>query len=310
VLRKEFEAWLRAQSGPTGRGYSYSVIKGYPAECGWVERNLEVDLDDEYAKDGLASVLNRLAFKNGHPLESRIDGRLYNNLATYKRAVASYINYIEARDLDRATPARAGFEVAPVVPSLPDRPESARVPSGADVVRQRDAVGWAELVCRRTVSELLALHAAVAYELCERGVLRSSNGPGGDYAEFLFARAFGLTRTENSTAGYDAVDWSERRYQIKSRRLTTENTSRQLGALRRLPDQNFDYLAAVLFDKDYQVGRAAMIPHATVLKLAKFQEHTNSWTLVLDEHVWDLPDVRDVTPHLRRAAAELDMAAV
>jgi hypothetical protein len=157
-----------------------------------------------------------------------------------------------------------------------------------------------------TVSELLALHAAALDELRERNIVRSANGPGGDYAELLFSRAFGWKRLENSTAGYDAVDWSGRRYQIKSRRLSQETGSRQLSALRRLPEQNFDYLAAVLFEKDYHVNRAAMIPYATVVPMARFRQHTNSWTFLLDDRVWTLPNVQDVTQELRRTATELD----
>jgi hypothetical protein len=39
-------------------------------------------------------------------------------------------------------------------------------------------------------------------------------------------------------------------------------SSRQLGALRDLPAQGFDVLAAVLFQEDDRVLRAALIPHS------------------------------------------------
>jgi hypothetical protein len=52
------------------------------------------------------------------------------------------------------------------------------------------------------------------------------------------------------------------------------NNSRQLGALRDLPAQGFDVLAAVLFQADCRILRAALIPHARVVDLAKRVERT------------------------------------
>lgn len=42
-----------------------------------------------------------------------------------------------------------------------------------------------------TVAELLRLHAGTGDELRSREVVRSSNNPTGDYAEYLFCKAFG-----------------------------------------------------------------------------------------------------------------------
>jgi hypothetical protein len=306
MMRKDFEARLKAHP----KNYSRSVITGYPTECGWVERNLGVDLDQEYANDRLQSVLDRLKFDEGNPLCARISGNAYTNLATYRRAVTSYRNF---RDDDL----KAASEVpvysddneprtapAPPVTSAEQEDENAIVAVTVDAGAMRGDLG--ALVYNCSVSELLALHGATLDELRVRKIVRSANAPGGDYAELLFTRAFGWTRTENSVAGYDAIDWSGRRYQIKSRRLSNANGSRQLSALRRLPDQHFDYLAAVLFEKDYKVGKAAMIPHETVVSLARFQQHTNSWVFYLDDAVWQLPGIGDVTQQLRHAAAELD----
>jgi hypothetical protein len=303
MKKKEFEAWLRAHP----KGYSYSVIKGYPTECAWVEKRLQVDLDQEYTTDRMASVLDRLTLKGGEsPLRPFINGNLYNNLATYKRAAGSYIDFLEAGAPE------ATIEVSPraaPVTVWPKRQETHAVSVQAtplDIGDGQSVTGYTDLLRNCTVSQLLALHASALDELREREIVRSGNGPGGDYAELLFTRAFGWTRTENSTAGYDAVDWSDRRYQIKSRRLFDQNGSRQLSALRRLPEQHFHYLAVVLFEKDYKVSKAAMIPHETVMSLARFQQHTNSWTFFLDDNVWALPGVRDVTQDLQRVARELD----
>src|SRR5258708_5006629 len=101
----------------------------------------------------------------------------------------------------------------------------------------------------------------------------------------------------------DATDAAPVRYQIKRRRLTTHNNSRQLGALRDLSAQGFDVLAAVLFQEDYRVLKAALIPHARIGDLAKRVERTNSWRFLLRDAIWSVPDVRDATHDLRKAEA-------
>jgi hypothetical protein len=88
---------------------------------------------------------------------------------------------------------------------------------------------------------------------------------------------------------------------VGSSSLTSHNNSRQLGALRDLPAQAFDVLAAVLFQEDYRVLRAALIPHGRVLELAKRVERTDSWRFLLRDAIWSVPGVRDVTADLQRA---------
>jgi hypothetical protein len=128
--------------------------------------------------------------------------------------------------------------------------------------------------------------------------------PGGDYPELLFTEAFGWTRAKNSAPGHDAVDAAQTRFQIKSRRLHHPTTSRQLSALRNFLDAPFDFLAGVLFSKDYSVARAAIIPYNVIR--VHFSKHTNSWIFLLEDRVWNLPGVDDVAQQLRRAARSLD----
>ena len=151
-----------------------------------------------------------------------------------------------------------------------------------------------------TPTELLKLHSKVSEELRERGVVRSSNNPTGDLAEYLFCRAFGWKQAGNSHPNADATGPDGTTlYQIKGRRWTQHNKSRQLGALRGLPDGSFHFLAAVLFAPDYSVERAAIVPHATVHTNSVFVRHTNSWKFMLRDTVWTWPDVQDVTEQLR-----------
>lgn len=65
-----------------------------------------------------------------------------------------------------------------------------------------------------TVRGLLCLHAGVLDELRRREVVRSSNGPSGDYGELLFSRAFGWKLERNSTSGHDATDENGARFKL------------------------------------------------------------------------------------------------
>lgn len=113
-----------------------------------------------------------------------------------------------------------------------------------------------------SVRELLRLSAAAHGELRSRAVIRTSNATG-DYAEHLFASAFGWSLEANSNAGFDAVH-DGIRYQVKSRRVLTHNPSRQLGEFGSFEAQRFDVLAGVIFHDDYSVHRAALVPFDVV----------------------------------------------
>ena len=148
-------------------------------------------------------------------------------------------------------------------------------------------------------AELLALHAQITEELRNRGIIRSSNNPTGDLAEHLFCKAFGWNQAGNSIANLDAVGLDGTRYQIKGRRLTRHNSSRQLSAIRDLQGKHFDTLAGVLFSEDYTILRAALIPHEVMASHSTFVERTNSHRFLLRDEIWDAPDVKEVTAELR-----------
>ena len=150
-----------------------------------------------------------------------------------------------------------------------------------------------------TPPQLLALHAKLGDELRTRGITRSANNPTGDLAEYLFCKAFGWKQAGNSNANVDAIGLDGTRYQIKGRRLTKANNSRQLSAIRDLGGAHFDFLAGVLFNQDYTVLRAALIPHVVALDRATFVEHTNSHKFLLRDDIWNAAGVRDVTARLK-----------
>ena len=152
-----------------------------------------------------------------------------------------------------------------------------------------------------SVPQLLSLHAGIGEALRERGVVRSANNPTGDLAEYLFCEAFGWEQAPNSERGFNATGKDGKRYQIKGRRIHRRNKSRQLSAIRDLSGRHFDTLAAVLFDDDFRVTRAALIPFEVIERRATYVAHTNSNRFMLRDDIWDEPDVSDVTEEIRKA---------
>jgi hypothetical protein len=157
-----------------------------------------------------------------------------------------------------------------------------------------------------TAAELLRCHADIGTELRRREIVRSENITG-DMAEYLFCRAFGWTPATNSKAHFDAVDKDGIHYQIKGRRLTPANQSRELGAIRDIAGRHFNFLAGLLFDRSCDVIlRAAIIPQAVVMKHARPALRSNSHKFLLRDDIWDVPGVCDVTDKLTAAAHTLD----
>lgn len=155
-----------------------------------------------------------------------------------------------------------------------------------------------------TPDQLFGLYAELLEELARRGIVRSANNPVADYGEYLVARALALRLTDKSTTGHDAVAPDGTRYEVKSRRVTAANGSRQLGIIRNLEHRHFDFLAGVLFAADFSVLRACLIPIATLSAggVATRDGHQNGWTVHLRDGVWARHEVRDITAALRAAA--------
>jgi hypothetical protein len=153
--------------------------------------------------------------------------------------------------------------------------------------------------------DLLALFARIVDELLSQGVVRSTNNPVADYSEYLTARAFGLTLVANSSIGFDAIGDDDVRYQVKARRLTARNGSRQLGFIRGLEtdEDPFDVLVGILFNADFTVLRAATVPIEVVRARVARIDYVNAWRLVLTDAVWSVPGVEDVTDRIRAAAS-------
>lgn len=142
--------------------------------------------------------------------------------------------------------------------------------------------------------ELLRLHAAIINELKARKIVRTKNNPIGDYTEWLVAKALNLKLASNSASGYDGVDENGIKYQIKGRRITLENKSRQLSAIRKLNDKDFDYLVGVIFDQDFAILDAVVIPHGVVVEYSVYKDHVNAHILHLRGAILEDSRVRSI----------------
>lgn len=277
VTPEQREAWAaNTAAGPFNRWLDLQVRDGSGA----------FDLERLYALAERYGIRKRNEYAHLNPGQQRM------NLGNMLRRVVPESEY------------EGGTSTASVTaPSKLSPPVQAAVATEPALPDHAPAVP--ELIRTAGVRDLLLLYSQVMDELRAREVVRTSNSPVGDYGELLFAKAFGWTLESNSSAGHDATDDRGVRYQIKARRLTAANGSRQLSAIRRLNDNTFDYLAAVLLDANFKVLRAIIIPHALVAGRARRREHTNSWLFMLDDRVWLAPGVRDVTAELAVAAATL-----
>lgn len=146
----------------------------------------------------------------------------------------------------------------------------------------------------KSVKELLQLQSDVINELKRRKVVRTKNNPLGDYTEWLVAKGLGLELATNSSAGYDGIDSEGIKIQIKGRRITPDNKSRQLGAIRNLEGRDFDQLAAVIFNENYEIIDALLIPHEVIGEYAKYRNHVNAHIIHLKGPILKDPRVKDI----------------
>ena len=156
------------------------------------------------------------------------------------------------------------------------------------------------------IRQLLYDYAQLLDKLRQTEIIRTKNNPVGDYAEWLVAKTLNLELCSKSTKGHDAVDPSSKyKYEIKARRLTDDNPSRRLSAIRDLDKQHFDFLIGVLFDHDFGVIRAAQIPWVVIKNLSSHNEHSNSAIVNLSETVWDVSGVKDITALIKETERNL-----
>ena len=160
-----------------------------------------------------------------------------------------------------------------------------------------------DLLQTLTPKQLVQLTGEVIDELISRGIARTGNNPLADYTEWLVANRFGWKLAEPSVQGYDATDPATGiRYEIKGRRITPRNPSRQLSAIRAIDGQHFDFLVAIIYDGQFDVQRAMKIPRDVVQRIGRHSQHTNSVILHARESLLREAGVEDITSEFHEQA--------
>jgi hypothetical protein len=95
------------------------------------------------------------------------------------------------------------------------------------------------------------LHKNILQHLERREVCTTKDSPVGGYGGWLVARAFGGRRQGKSNKGVDVLVPGGARLQVKARWLPLERDSRQRSAIRSLDQRGFDYLVAILLDRNF-----------------------------------------------------------
>lgn len=158
---------------------------------------------------------------------------------------------------------------------------------------------------RQSPSSLLSTYAVILLLLQQQGVIRSYNHPVADVAEWLVSKKLGLKLAPKSTKSYDATDAENKRYQIKGRWTVGSNKSKQLGGIRDLDSSPFDFLVGVIFDDEFHVDYAALVPLEVVREHGRYDKRTNSHRFVFKRSVLTLDGVKDLS-HLLRSFPNTD----
>jgi len=153
--------------------------------------------------------------------------------------------------------------------------------------------------------ELLQLFSELIEALRNKELIRSTNNPVADFTEYLVAKTFGYSLENNSKEGFDAIDKTGIKYQIKGRRIHSRNNSRQLGVIRNLDKKHFDFLIAVIYGEDFSLLEAYQIPYDLILPYSRFSEHQNGNILILRGAILAEKEVLKIDNELRETYAHL-----
>jgi hypothetical protein len=162
-------------------------------------------------------------------------------------------------------------------------------------------------ISRLPIDELFKLYADILDALIRKKICRTHNPPAGDYAEWLVSNAFNLKLQPKSAKGFDAIDAEGVKYQIKARWLYSDKASglREMGVIRDLEQEKFDYLIAVLFSKDFSVFEAYKIPHSLIEKFTRFNKYVRGRILILKGPITSAEGVERVEEKLRNYLSSL-----
>lgn len=139
--------------------------------------------------------------------------------------------------------------------------------------------------------DLFHTYAEIINEMKYRNLIRTNNNPVSGYAEKIVAQELGLKLERPSHIGYDGKDNNGIRYQIKSRKITPKNKSRQLGVIRNYKEHDFDFVVAVIFNEFFEVIEMWKIPWDVIEDHSKYSTHQHGRILHCKGALLDEPSV-------------------
>ena len=141
-----------------------------------------------------------------------------------------------------------------------------------------------------SVEQLVYFYSSALDELLCRKVIRSAKKPINEYAQWCVATLLGLKcDSENGNFGVDADGHHYFIQGIYLGKGAKENG--YVCYLKNLRKRKFDFLATVIFDEQFGVKDAWLIPYELVLRYASFNTKSRSYTLVLKGPLLKHPQV-------------------
>lgn len=138
-------------------------------------------------------------------------------------------------------------------------------------------------------SSLLITYAVVLHRLRGFGVIRSFNHPVGDVAEYWVSQNPGLMLSPKSNMDFDAIDAVGLRYQIKARWRAQGRGSTTMTGIRPMEPAKFDFLVAIVFDSDFNVDYAAILPVDQVRRRCRHVSGRNTFAMPFPRRLLSIP---------------------
>ena len=113
----------------------------------------------------------------------------------------------------------------------------------------------------------------------------------GEYTELLCAHKLSLKLVENNQSGFDALDESGARVQIKGRRILRGDSAK----LTTLWNLDFAYIVAVIYRKDGSLHFAQRISREAIERDVPFVKAKNCWRVIARKSNSGIDGYRDIT---------------
>lgn len=129
-----------------------------------------------------------------------------------------------------------------------------------------------------TTPELLGQYADILAELRARGVVRTSNAPLGDYAEYVALEVYGGELAPNSAKSHDLTTADGRLIQVKARTWSPATSPSAVFSVFR----SFDFHVAALIVLDartYRLRWAREMTPEAIRATARWSPHVNGYLL-------------------------------